>query len=65
MCRELKLIDFDGYPLSNLPVDGLNDAQLLQKRIEVADAYNMRNGDGYFQLLEDGKIINKLEIPLH
>lgn len=39
-------------------------AQELQLRIDLARSYEMEHGDGEFIVLEDGKVIDRRQIPV-
>ena len=66
MAQSLKLFDnncqlialVDNIPNSPLSLE-------LQYRHDIAHEYGMENGEGYFFLVEDGQVLNKLEIPIY
>ena len=50
-----------GYIITNCEyTGGANDAQF---RIDIARAYGVEPGEGYFTVKENGIVINKLNIP--
>ena len=50
-----------GYIITNCEyTGGAND---IQFRIDIARAYDVKPGEGYFTVKENGIIINKLDIP--
>lgn len=64
MPKYIKLIDNDGMQLACAQIpEGVDHSWELQKRIELAEAYNVVNGEGHFEHYEDDELVNKMEIP--
>lgn len=64
MRRTMQLYLSTGRMMTNVDLPNhANPTLEFQLRYDLAQSYNLMEGEGYFTVMEDGEVVNKHDIP--